>query len=235
MQIASSPDVAVATAPRGDEGIRRGGNRDSAIRVLVVSDWAAMCLGFRALLASRPWVERCVSAGTLESAVELAGRYSPHVVILDPAIAEGAGWTAASAVATAAPDARLVVLTTRAISVATARSYGASALLPKNARLEEIAQVVRQVAAGKSHLRQNKVGEAGLSPRECDVLALIAGGRTNREIAAHLVLSSETVKQHATAIYRKLGVRNRTEASRRANELGVTATPEAPVHHFAAA
>jgi two-component system response regulator DesR len=234
MQVINSPGTEAGTRSARGEKLR-GPNREGSVRVLVVSDWDAMCLGFRALLISRSWVERCVSAGDLTGAVDLATRYSPHIVVLDPAIADGTGWRAATALTDAAPEARLIVLTTGAISVATARSYGASALLPKRARLEEIARVVRQVAAGKSSLKQNNVGQSGLSPRECDVLALIANGRTNREIATHLVLSRETVKQHATAIYRKLGVRNRTEASGRANELGITHMPEAPSARFAAA
>lgn len=233
MLSATPASVAVGGSHRG--GRSQSANRDGAVSVLVVSDSDAMCLGFRALLTSRPWVTRCVSASDPEVAVELAARYDPHVVVLDPTVGQGSGWRAASAIAEAAPDARLVVLTTGAISIATARSYGARALLPTRAGLEEIVRVIRQVAAGTSQLQQDRIGQFGLSPRELDVLARMASGRTNREIATQLVLSHETVKQHATAIYRKLGVRNRTEASRRANELGVATEFDVPARECAAA
>jgi DNA-binding NarL/FixJ family response regulator len=84
-------------------------------------------------------------------------------------------------------------------------------------------RIVGHVAAGGEYFPPSPADAAGLSPRECEVLALMAGGESNREIASRLQLSPDTVKQHAKSIYRKLRVRNRTEAARRLDELGVAA------------
>lgn len=222
MQEAVAPQVEVQDDAVGRRGPARAGGPVSRVRVLVVDDCDVMHLGFRTLLTAQPWVERCVVANDPASAVELAGRYDPHVVILDPGLGDGAGMRLVRAVREAASDARVVLLTSGAISIATARYHDAAALLPKRARLDHVTRVIRDVAGGGTYLRRDDLGVAGLSPRECDVLALLADGETNGEIAARLHLSRDTVKQHAAAIYRKLGVRNRTEAARRADELGLT-------------
>ena len=82
---------------------------------------------------------------------------------------------------------------------------------------------VRMVGKGMTVFgRQEEAPATPLSQREREVLALIASGQTNREIAAHLFLSPHTVKEHASSLYRKLGVKNRAEAARRAERLGLT-------------
>jgi len=189
-----------------------------------VDEYDLVHLGFRLLLTSRPEVERCVPAHDAEEALDAARRYAPHVAIVDLGVADGSGAELAMSLRDAAPGARLVLLSgTRTMPVSAAKRIGASALLPKRTRAVDMVQVVAHVAAGGEYFSQPGVGPMRLSPRECEVLALIARGETNREIAAELHLSPGTVKQHAAAIYRKLGVRNRTEAARRGDALGVTA------------
>jgi DNA-binding NarL/FixJ family response regulator len=201
---------------------RQTAGRVTGVRVLVVDDHDVVHLGFRLLLTSQDWIERCVAAHDATEAVTLARRYEPHVVIVDLSVGQGSGPQVAEAVRTAIPSTRLILLSSAGhLSVSAAKRLGSSAMLPKRARAHDIARVVRHVAAGGRHFPQVGVESSRLSDRECEVLTLLANGRTNREIAAKLHLAPDTVKNHAAAIYRKLGVRNRTEAARRGDELGL--------------
>jgi two-component system response regulator DesR len=164
-----------------------------------------------------------VPAHDAEEAFTAARRYQPHVVIVDLELADGRGVEVARGLRAAAPSASLVVLSGPAnMSLSTAKSIGASALLPKRTQAADLVHVVRCVAAGGHFFPRRQTDVAALTPRQSQVLALMADGGTNQEIAARLHLSPETVKHHATAIYRKLGVRNRTQAARRGGELGLT-------------
>jgi len=110
------------------------------------------------------------------------------------------------------------------ISPTAARAAGASGFASKDWPAAKIAQAVRLVGLGRTVFeRQDHPGALGLSERERDVLELMAAGSTNPEIAAQLHLSKHTVKEHTSAVYRKLGVRNRTEAVQRAQRLGLLA------------
>jgi DNA-binding NarL/FixJ family response regulator len=109
------------------------------------------------------------------------------------------------------------------ISEAAARAAGASGFISKDWGAEDVAEAVQVVAAGGTVFR-TEAGEppAGLTAREREILALIATGATNTEIAARLFLSPHTVKEHTSALYRKLGVRNRAEAVQRGQRIGLT-------------
>jgi DNA-binding NarL/FixJ family response regulator len=108
------------------------------------------------------------------------------------------------------------------ISVAAARAVGASGFVPKSWSAGDIARAVRTVALG-GEVFEADLSEPGvvLSDREREVLAGVAAGHTNREIAAQLYLSPHTVKEHTSTLYRKLEVRNRAEAVQRAQRLGL--------------
>jgi two-component system response regulator DesR len=108
------------------------------------------------------------------------------------------------------------------ISVAAARAVGASGFVPKSWSAGDIARAVRTVALG-GEVFEADVSEPGvaLSDREREVLAGVAAGQTNREIAAELFLSPHTIKEHTSTLYRKLEVRNRAEAVQRAQRLGL--------------
>jgi len=110
----------------------------------------------------------------------------------------------------------------RQLSPSAARSVGASGFMPKTRPACELAAAVRNVAAGR-HVFPTApaVGEPRLTRRERQVVALIAHGATNTEIAEHLHLSAYTVKDHTVSAFRKLGVRNRVEAAARAEVLGL--------------
>lgn len=197
-------------------------DRDPAV-VLVVDAHEPSRLGLGLLLQREAWVERCVVAGTVERGVELARRHRPEVILLD---ASELGPFASAAVASlreARPSAQ-VVLTAHCATVAVAnpRQLGAAAFLPAGSSVANIlgavgaALVDGPVVAPAAPTEQ--VGPA-LSRRERDVLALLVTGATNREIAAELFLGPDTVKKHASSLYRKLGVRNRTEATQQASLL----------------
>ena len=108
------------------------------------------------------------------------------------------------------------------ISPAAARAAGASGFAYKDWPARKIASAVRLVGLGKTVFdHQDRPVALGLSYRERDVLTLMASGATNPEIAEQLHLSKHTVKEHTSAVYRKLGVRNRTEAVQRGQRLGL--------------
>jgi two-component system response regulator DesR len=109
------------------------------------------------------------------------------------------------------------------ISPATARACGASGFVPKDWPAADVARAVRMVALGMALFEPTPAPAGGLSltGREREVLERIADGATNREIAGALHLSPHTVKEHTSALYRKLDVRNRAEAVQRAQRLGL--------------
>jgi two-component system response regulator DesR len=109
------------------------------------------------------------------------------------------------------------------ISPQAARTAGAHGFVSKDWSADEVAMAVRMVGKGMTVFgRREDAPETPLSGREREVLGLIATGATNKEIAERLFLSPHTVKEHASALYRKLGVKNRAEATRRAERLGLT-------------
>lgn len=192
------------------------------MRVLVVDDHDVFHLGLR-LLLTQSGIQRCVPARNAEEALAAARRYEPHVAIVDLGVEDGHGAAIAQRLRIAAPAAKLVLLSgPGTMRVSTAKRLGAAALLPKRTSAAELVSAVRDVAAGGERFPRRKTDATRLSPRQVQVLALMAVGATNQEIAARLRLSPETVKRHAAAIFRKLGVRNRTQAARRGDEMGLT-------------
>jgi len=109
------------------------------------------------------------------------------------------------------------------ISPGAAKAAGASGFIPKDWGAADISRAVRMVGLGMTVFQpQVDVDATPLSPREREVLDLISGGSTNREIAAALHLSPHTIKEHTSSLYRKLGARNRAEAVQRAQRLGLS-------------
>jgi DNA-binding NarL/FixJ family response regulator len=193
------------------------------LRVLVVDDHDVVHWGFRLMLTQQPWVERCLSAHTGREALALAARYSPHVALVDLFIGEESGAEICAQLRASAPSTRVLLFSGAGDnSPHAARAAGASGFAHKDWPARRIAEAVRTVGFGKTtferHQRQTALG---LSDRERAVLALMASGATNPEIAAELHLSKHTIKEHTSALYRKLGVRNRTEAVDRAQRLGL--------------
>jgi DNA-binding NarL/FixJ family response regulator len=193
------------------------------LRVLVVDDHDVVHWGFRLMLTQQPWVERCVSAHSGHEALELAKRYRPHVALVDLFIGEESGAEVCEQLVASQPGTRVLLFSGAGeISPHAARAAGASGFAYKDWSAARIAAAVRAVGVGKTVFgRQDRQGALGLTERERSVLELMGSGATNPEIAEELHLSKHTVKEHTSALYRKLGVRNRTEAVQRGQRLGL--------------
>jgi two-component system response regulator DesR len=191
--------------------------------VLVVDDHDVVHWGFRLMLTQQPWVERCLSAQSGHEALELARRYRPHVALVDLFIGTESGAEICEQLRAAEPNTRVLLFSGAGeISPHAARAAGASGFAYKHWPARRIASAVRLVGMGKTMFkRDDQAGALGLTERERVVLEHMASGSTNPEIAAALHLSPHTVKEHTSALYRKLEVRNRTEAVQRAQRLGL--------------
>ncbi len=195
------------------------------LRVLVVDDHDVVHWGFRLMLTQQPWVERCVSAHSGEEAMAMAERYRPHVALVDLFIGEESGAEICEQIRAAEPSTRVLLFSGAGeISPHAARAAGASGFAYKDWPAARISAAVRAVGMGKMVFgRQDRQGALGLTDRERAVLELMASGATNPEIAEQLHLSKHTIKEHTSSVYRKLGVRNRTEAVQRGQRLGLLA------------
>jgi DNA-binding NarL/FixJ family response regulator len=193
-------------------------------RILVVDDHALVHVGLRALLTQQPWVGRCLAAGDAHQALHLCRTYSPHVALVDLFIGETMGVQLCRQLCEIQPDLRVLLMSgTGQVSAAVARSAGAQGFMSKEWSAEAAVAAVLRVAEGQAVFSRGPetAPHTPLSRRETDVLVRMASGETNEEIAETLFLSRHTVKQHTSAIYRKLGVRKRIEAVRRAERLGL--------------
>ncbi len=194
------------------------------LRVLVVDDHDVVHWGFRLMLGELEWVERCLSARSGDEALDLTRRYAPDVALVDLFLGEESGPEVCERLLTERPELRVLLISGAGrISPATARACGASGFVPKDWPAPDVARAVRMVALGMALFEPPPTSGDGiaLSVREREVLERVAGGATNREIAEALHLSPHTVKEHTSALYRKLDVRNRAEAVQRAQRLGL--------------
>jgi DNA-binding NarL/FixJ family response regulator len=200
-------------------------NAERNVRVLVVDDHDVVHWGFRLLLTEQPWVERCVSASSAEEALELCRRYAPHVALVDLFLGEPSGAELCEAIRRQSPSTRVLLISGAGwISPPAAKAAGASGFVSKDWSAQDVATAVRMVGRGMTVFAPRAEQPAvPLTEREREVLSLMASGATNKEIAQRLYLSPHTIKEHTSSLYRKLKVRNRAEAVRRAERLGLTA------------
>ncbi len=212
--------------------------------MLVADDQALVREGLVTLLGLVPGIEVAGAAADGAEAVRMAGEVRPDVVLMDLRMPRVDGVEATRRLLAVQPAARVVVLTTYADddSIFAALQAGAVGYLTKDSGAEEIARAVRAVHAGETLLEpavQRRLIESlrarpaaparpappdDLTPRELEVLRLIAGGLSNREIARRLFVSEATVKTHINNIFSKAGLRDRAQAVRYAYERGL-ATP----------
>jgi DNA-binding NarL/FixJ family response regulator len=195
------------------------------LKVLVVDDHDVVHWGFRLLLERQPWVERCYPARTRDEAITIAANATPEVALVDLFLGDESGAELCAHLNESVPGIRVLLISGAGrVSQAVARSAGASGFVAKDWAAADVVRAVRMVALGQEVFEPAPDEPTrALSAREREVVALIAKGATNSEIAGELYLSPHTVKEHTSAIYRKLGVRNRAAAVRAAQRLGLVA------------
>ena len=196
---------------------------DRKLKVLVVDDHDVVHWGFRVLLGEQPWVERCLAARTGDEALAVLASLRPDVALVDLFLAGESGADVCDSIRKASPSTRVLLISGAGrMSAAAARAAGASGFVSKDLDAREVVRAVRTVGSGITLFAPaSEQPSPLLSEREREVLDLIAAGSTNREIAARLFLSPHTVKEHTSAVYRKLQARNRAEAVQRAQRVGL--------------
>jgi DNA-binding NarL/FixJ family response regulator len=195
------------------------------LRVLLVDCQDLIHWGFKMLLAAEPWVERFVSAHDATQALELARRYHPHVAVIEMQLGRESGADLCEQIRAAVPSIRVLLMSgTDRVSAHSAKAVGASGFVPKGWGARDIAGAARMVGLGMTIFAPEAEQPPNLlTEREREVLEMVAAGATNREIADRLYLSPHTVKDHTSALYRKMKARNRAEAILRAQRLGLLA------------
>ncbi|MGA8596213.1 MAG: response regulator transcription factor [Bryobacteraceae bacterium] len=191
------------------------------IRVLTVDDHPLLREGIAVLIDTQSDMQLIGEASNGREALEQFRNHRPDITLMDLQMPEVSGIDAISAIRGEFPDARIIVLTTHAgdFQVSRALKAGARAYLLKGLLREELLETIRAVHAGQKRLSAAIAAEIAehatddvLTPREIDVLRLIAKGNANKEIARGLSLAEETVKVHVKNILAKLGVNDRTHA-----------------------
>jgi two-component system response regulator DevR len=205
-------------------------SRPPALKLLLVDDSELVRMGLRALLAAERGIQLVGEAGNVASAVEAATKYSPDVVLMDIRLPDGTGFDACRRILQKLPDTKILFLTSVVDDhlVDEAIRSGGHGYLLKEINGRGLVQAVFDVAAGKSILdpavtarvmKLVKTGGPGhdvfasLSPQEKRVLALIAEGKTNKEVGADMNLSEKTVKNYLANIFDKLDVNRRSQAT----------------------
>jgi two-component system NarL family response regulator len=196
--------------------------RPKPIRILVVDDHHVVRSGLAASLGLEDDLEVIAEAGSAEEAVAKFRKHHPEVVLMDLRLPGVNGTAATAALRREWPDARVLMFTTfdGEEDIYRAMQAGARGYLLKSAPREELLAAIRAVAAGERHLSPalaqrlaGRVAAPDVSQREREVLQLIARGKANKEIAAALGISEETVKRHASNLFVKMGVADRAQAT----------------------
>jgi two-component system response regulator DevR len=202
-----------------------------SIKLMLVDDHEVVRLGLRNLLERRPQFTIVGEAGSVAEAISVAHEAKPDVIVMDIRLPDGNGVEATREIRGERPNTKVIMLTSYADDEAIYGSImaGASGYLLKQTRGQNLAEAIERVAAGESlldpavtekvleRMRSLARGEtdelAPLTAQERKILALIAEGKTNKEIATEVFLSDKTVKNYVSSILSKLNLRRRSEAA----------------------
>jgi DNA-binding NarL/FixJ family response regulator len=196
------------------------------IRVVIVDDHQLVSDGLAMVLSSRDDIVVCGRAGSVADAVLLAQATVPEVVVMDFHLPDGTGLEAALAIRKAVPGAKFIFLTRDDSEAAwlAAIEAGAGAFIHKSRAATEVVDAVRRVGNGETLIppsviatllgrrREFETKKDSLSPREREVLQLMSGGGSSRDIAARLGISYATVRSHIRSLDTKLGAHSKIEA-----------------------
>lgn len=201
--------------------------------VLLVDDHPVVREGLRGMIDAEPDLTVVGEAGSGREAVALAAALRPNVILMDLRMPDGDGVGTTERILADLPQTRIVIVTTYESDADILRAVeaGAAGYLLKDASRAELAAAVRDAAAGKTVLAPAVAGRlmglmrapapTTLTPREIEVLALVAQGHTNSEIGKALHISEATVKTHLLRVFGKLDVSDRTAAVTTAMSLGL--------------
>ncbi len=225
---------------RGDEG--------SPARLVIADDHVLVREGFRAMLEKEPGLEVVGEAENGREALEMCRRLRPDLILMDVRMPQMDGLEATRLIKAEHPATSILIVTTHASDdyLSEAVKAGASGYILKEATRQQLINSIRRTLNGESPINQElamqllqriatEAQESGnsplakkppklpepLTPREVEILRLLAQGLTNRQIAKQLVISPGTVKVHVGHIIAKLGVSDRTQAAVKAIELGI--------------
>lgn len=194
--------------------------RAGRLNVLIIDEHDVSRCGLRLIVSTQSWVGSCQAAAELAAAEDYIERVMPDVILYAARPGMEEAREACRSLRRLAPDSVLLLMSAaNRVTAQTLNSVAAYDHISTNSPAKQILKSIRLASLG---IRIAPEAPAALlSARQQEVLELLAAGETNGEIARRLYLSAHTVKQHTCAIYRKLQVRNRAEAIRRAQDLGL--------------
>ena len=205
-------------------------SQNSHIRLMIVEDHFVVRVGLKAIINSQPDMETVAEAGNGRQAIEAFEQFKPDVTLMDLRIPGVSGIDAIIGIIGKNPRARIIVLSTYGGDENIFRAFqaGARAYFLKDIKGQDLVNAIRAVHAGQRPLPPEiaarlleRVPRTALSSRENEILALIARGKSNKEIASGLSISEGTVRVHASNLFAKLGCNDRAQAVSEAFRRGI--------------